>query len=95
MITIRKSTFIFEEALPDKSIWMWTGYLWEDIKGCNTLNYVDVLVDGPFVEAQKNLCLAYCGSENQRVIDVKKSLEAGEIFLVPEEPIMRCLGGAE
>lgn len=68
-----------KEALPEKSIWMWTGYLWEDIKGCNTLNYVDVVVDGPFVEAEKNLCLPYCGSYNQRVIDVKKSFEYNTI----------------
>lgn len=66
-----------KEALPDKSIWLWSGYLWEDITGCNALNYVDVLVDGPFIQEQKNLCLWYRGSENQRVIDVQKSLKAG------------------
>lgn len=61
----------------DKSIWMWTGYLWEDIKGWPGFEYVDVLVDGPFIQEQKNLCLWYRGSENQRVIDVQKSLAAG------------------
>lgn len=66
---------------PEKNIWLWTGYLWEDVKDCNVFNYVDVVVDGPFVEAQKNLCLPYCGSENQRVIDVQKSLASGEVVL--------------
>lgn len=67
-----------KQAYPEKSIWMWTGYLWEDVKESPALKYVDVLVDGPFVEEKKNLCLYYRGSENQRVIDVEMSLNAGE-----------------
>lgn len=81
------------EALPEKSIWLWTGYLWEYIKNHEVLEYIDVVVDGPFVEAQKNLCLAYCGSENQRVIDVQKSLKTGGVVLVTEDPMMGHLGG--
>lgn len=61
---------------PDKSVWLWTGYLWEDINDWPGFEYVDVLVDGPFIQEQKNLCLWYRGSENQRVIDVQKSLAA-------------------
>lgn len=64
---------------PDKSIWLWSGYLWEDIKDWSGFEYVDVLVDGPFIQEQKNLCLWYRGSENQRVIDVQKSLEEGHV----------------
>lgn len=60
--------------LPGKSIWVWTGYMWEDLKDLPIMNYIDVLVDGPFVEAQKDLRLPYSGSTNQRVIDVKRSL---------------------
>lgn len=66
---------------PSKDIWMWTGYLWEVVKEAPVLKHVDVLVDGPFVETKKNLCLAYRGSENQRVIDVQKSLKTGEVVL--------------
>ena len=66
-----------------KTIWMWTGYSWEDVKDLPVMEYLDVLVDGPFVEEQKNLCLPYCGSENQRVIDVKMSLRGAELVTVP------------
>ena len=71
--------YIVRAFRPGKSIWLWTGYLWEDVKDWPDLKYVDVLVDGPFVQEQKNLCLAYRGSENQRVIDVRKSLEEGYV----------------
>lgn len=62
---------------PDKDIWLWTGYLWEDVKDWSGFKYVDVLVDGPFIEELKDLTLYYRGSSNQRVIDVQKSLAAG------------------
>ena len=78
-----------KEHFPSKDIWLYTGYLFDnDImeKMSNTLpytkelvSYIDVLVDGPFIEDKKNLNLQFRGSENQRIIDVKKSLETGEI----------------
>lgn len=67
-----------------KTIWMWTGYLWEDVKDLGLMQYVDVLVDGPFVEGLKDLRLPYCGSSNQRVIDVQKSLVTGKTILWEE-----------
>lgn len=67
---------------PDKSIWVWTGYLYEDLKDLPVMKYIDVLVDGPFVEELKDLRLKWRGSSNQRVIDVKKSLISGEVFLL-------------
>ena len=60
-----------------KSIWVWTGYLWEDLKDLEVMKYIDVLVDGRFEEDKKDLTLPYCGSWNQRVIDVQKSLDKG------------------
>mgnify|MGYP001772181417 CR=1 FL=1 len=72
-----------------KTIWMWTGYLWEDVKDLPVMEYLDVLVDGPFVEEQKNLCLPWCGSENQRVIDVKMSLQGAELVTVPFTSAMK------
>ena len=78
-------------VLPDKSIWAFSGYLFDrDILPCRLgdpnvtrelLRCIDVLVDGPFIEEQKNLSLRFRGSENQRLIDVKKSLDSGKIVL--------------
>lgn len=66
-----------KEKFPNKDIWMWSGYTIEELlkdevtKEC--LNYIDVLVDGPFVEELKDPSLAFRGSSNQRVIkDVKQ-----------------------
>ena len=66
---------------PDKTIWLYTGWLWEDIKDLEILKYVDVVVDGPYIEEQRNLFLPYSGSNNQRVIDVQKSLQSGKVEL--------------
>ena len=77
-----------KRELPQKSIWAFSGYLFEkDILSgrlgdtSEYLSYLDVLVDGPFVEAKKNLSLRFRGSENQRLIDVPASLSCGEIVL--------------
>lgn len=72
-----------------KDIWLWTGYTWEQmIDMCDVSPYtfgllssVDVVVDGPFIEAQKDLSLKWRGSANQRIIDVQQSLERGEVVL--------------
>lgn len=72
--------------LPGKTIWCYSGYTFEYILGTmmensrtarEVLGLLDVLVDGKFVEEQKNLNLRFRGSENQRLLDVKRSLEAG------------------
>ena len=77
-----------KKEMPEKSIWAFSGYLFDrDILSgrlgdtSEYLSYLDVLVDGPFVEARKNLSLRFRGSENQRLIDVPASLAAGEIIL--------------
>ena len=64
-------------------IWLWTGYLLEnfDKKQQQIMAYIDVIIDGPFILEQRNLNLDFRGSENQRVVDVKKSLDTGEIVL--------------
>lgn len=74
--------------LPEKTIWAFSGFLFENdmLSGrigdlTEYLSYLDVLVDGPFVQAKKNLSLRFRGSENQRIIDVKASLAAGETIL--------------
>lgn len=72
----------FKEKFPNKSLWAWTGFLYDkDLKNENVLNYLDVLVDGQFVEELHSPLLKWCGSSNQRVIDVQKSLKSGNIEL--------------
>ena len=68
----------FQEAYPNKTVWVWTGYNWEDVASDLCNSKVDVLVDGRFVEALKDLRLKYRGSTNQRVIDVQKSLTSNK-----------------
>lgn len=67
----------------NKSIWLWSGYLYEDIlksnERINILKYVDVLIDGRFELNKRNISLKYRGSSNQRVIDLAKSREANKI----------------
>ena len=59
------------EKFPDKTIWVYTGYTWEEVMDLPYLKMVDVLVDGEFVEELKDVTLHWKGSSNQRVIDVK------------------------
>ena len=78
-------------AYPEKSVWAFSGYLFDkDILAWKLgpreiteeyLSYLDVLVDGPFIMAKKNLSLRFRGSENQRLIDVPASLKSGQIVL--------------
>jgi anaerobic ribonucleoside-triphosphate reductase activating protein len=69
----------FKEAYPEKTVWIWTGFVWEEIKDILTKE-IDVLVDGRFEEAKKDLRLKYRGSSNQRVIDVQASLKTDKIL---------------
>lgn len=80
-----------KEEYPGKTVWCYTGYLydkdiledfcmkWEETK--EILSYLDIVVDGEFVEDLKDISLQFRGSSNQRIIDVKKSMQAGEIVL--------------
>ena len=64
-----------------KTIWLWTGFTYETLndRQREILKYIDVMIDGQFVDEKKNLTLLVRGSENQRIIDVQKTLEKGEI----------------
>ena len=66
---------------PEKSVWVWTGYSWEDVRELPVMKYIDVLVDGKFEESLKDLRLKWRGSSNQRVISVAESLKSGEVIL--------------
>ena len=67
--------------LPKKSIWLYTGYQWEEIENLPFLDAVDVVVDGRFVQALYDISLRFRGSSNQRIIDVPKTLESGNLTL--------------
>ena len=72
----------FKEKYPDKTIWVWTGFLYDrDLEGKDIFNYIDVLVDGRYEDNLHNPTLKYRGSSNQRVIDIKKTIKKGEITL--------------
>lgn len=60
------------ELMPEKSIWLYTGYKWEDIKNIEDIKFVDVVAEGEFIEKLKDNNIHWVGSSNQRVIDVKK-----------------------
>lgn len=81
------------EELPQRTIWIYSGYVYEDFKDggrahCEVtdeiLSLCDILVDGPFVEEKKNISLRFRGSENQRIIDLKKTKAAGKVVLAME-----------
>ena len=75
-------------VFPNKDIWIYSGYVWEDIIKDNTLKeilkYIDVLVDGAYVDELRDISLAFRGSSNQRIIDVQKSLTENNIVLWQE-----------
>lgn len=82
---------------PNKGIWLWSGFTWEQItqgegrartdRIGRILDCLDVLVDGPFVQGQKDLMLRFRGSANQRIIDVPASLDAREAVLWHDQAI--------
>ena len=72
----------FKEKYPEKNVWVWSGFQFDkDLKDKDVLKYVDVLVDGQYVEELHNPILKWKGSSNQRVIDVQKSLKENKIVL--------------
>lgn len=73
------------DKFPNKTIWLYTGYDWEVIRNLPLIRKLDVVVDGEFVVAKKDVKLHWKGSSNQRVIDVQKSLLIGDVVLYEDE----------
>ena len=69
---------------PDRDIWVWTGYSYEDLKDLPVFYDIDVLVDGRFEEEKKDLRLKWRGSSNQRVIDIQASRRARRVVLADD-----------
>lgn len=79
----------FKEIYPDKTIWVWSGFLFDrDLKDKEVLNYIDVLVDGRYEDELHDFSLKWKGSSNQRVIDVKKTLKNNKIVLLKEKELV-------
>lgn len=80
-IQSRDLHYVLRQIKPFKNVWVYTGYTWEELMERTlpkrTLQYIDVLVDGRFVEELRDSDLLFRGSSNQRLIDVQKSLREG------------------
>ncbi|MBQ6539102.1 MAG: anaerobic ribonucleoside-triphosphate reductase activating protein [Bacilli bacterium] len=70
---------LFKEKYPLKTIWSWSGFLFEDLKDKEIMKYIDILVDGQYIDELHDPTLDWRGSSNQRVIDVQKSLKSKKI----------------
>lgn len=81
-----------KEKFPTKDIWLYSGYTYEEIKPKvmgMILEYVDVLVDGKYIEEERDITLKWRGSRNQRVIDVQKTLKENNIVLYNNQSYIR------
>ena len=85
-LEIRNLAMEIKEKFPTKTIWIYTGDIWENILYYPILQYIDVLIDGEFIIEEKDVNLLWKGSKNQRVIDVKKSLQQNDKMI----PILHC-----
>ena len=85
-VDVRNFIHEIKEKYPDKTIWLYTGESWENISHYPLLKDVDVLVDGEFILEKRDTTLMWKGSSNQRVIDVKKTLNTTDISV----PILHC-----
>ena len=72
---------LFKEKFPNKTIWIYSGYDWQEVKDLPCMKYVDVMVDGEFVDGLKDNKLLWRASTNKKVIDVQKSLEIDKVVL--------------
>lgn len=75
----------FKEKYPNKTLWVWTGFNYEYLQNQEIFNYIDVLVDGQYVDELHDFTLKWCGSSNQRVIDIKKSKSNKKVVLYEEK----------
>lgn len=77
-----------KEKFPTKDIWLYSGYTFEEINQTNMkiiLEYVDVLVDGPYIKEQRDITLPFRGSTNQRLINVRETLTQGQIITLQND----------
>ncbi len=83
---VRELAIEIKEKYPDKTLWLYTGFTWEQIAEYPIMQYLDVVVEGPFILEQRDVKLLWKGSSNQRVVDVKKTLASDNKFV----PVLHC-----
>ena len=75
-----------KNEFPEKTIWIYTGYTYENITvGRGAFNWIDVLVDGKFDQNQADVNYHWAGSLNQRVIDIKRTIERNKVVLLNQD----------
>ena len=85
-IDVRNLAIEIKEKYPNKTLWLYTGYTWEEIAHYPIMKYLDVVVEGPFVLEKRDVKLLWKGSSNQRVVDVKRTLASEDIKV----PVLHC-----
>ena len=73
-----------KEILPDKTVWCYTGYDYEQVKHLSVMKYIDVLVDGVYIDELRDITLPFKGSSNQRVINMPETIKQKKIVLLEE-----------
>ncbi len=69
-----------KEIYPNKDIWLYTGYTFDQIRDLELMKNIDVLIGGRYIDQQRDVSLAFIGSDNQKIIDVRQSLKNNEII---------------
>lgn len=78
---ITKLARIIKEKYPNKTVWLYTGFMYEQVSDLEIMQYIDVLVDGEFVEGLADVNYHWCGSVNQRVIDIPNTRKERKVVL--------------
>lgn len=81
-----------KKRYPEKSIWLYTGYLIEDLKNYpykEVIKNCDVIIDGPYVKEKRNITIPFRGSTNQRIIDVQKSFKENKICTIDDSEFVK------
>lgn len=85
-VDVRNLAIEIKEKYPNKTLWLYTGYTWEEIASLPIMQYLDVVVEGPFILERRDVKLLWKGSDNQRVVDVKRTLASEN----PMVPVLHC-----
>lgn len=72
----------FKSKFPNKTIWVYTGFTYNQVKDLSIMKYIDVLVDGRYIDKLRDVTLPFRGSSNQRIIDVQKTIENNKVVIL-------------